>query len=60
MPHIIIIALSLIGITYNVVLLTLGYHPTPSGFAANTFWTIFNIIDLSVMIRAARWKSSDE
>ena len=60
MPHIIIIALSLIGITYNVVLLMLGYHPTPSGFAANTFWTIFNIIDLSVMIRAARWKSSDE
>ncbi|MCW3071552.1 MAG: putative glycosyl transferase [Bacteroidetes bacterium] len=60
MPHIIIIALSLTGITYNVILLLLGYHPTPSGFAANTFWTIFNIIDLSVMIRAAKWKGSDE
>lgn len=57
LPHMIIIALSLIGITYNVVLLGMGLHPTPSGFAANAFWTIFNIIDLSVMIRAANWKS---
>lgn len=55
-PHIIIIGLSLVGIGYNTVLLMLGYHPTPSGFVANAFWTIFNIIDLSVMIRAARWK----
>jgi cellulose synthase (UDP-forming) len=60
LPHIIIIGLSLIGITYNMVLVVLGYHPTPSGFAANAFWTIFNIIDLSIMIRAAHWRPADE
>jgi cellulose synthase (UDP-forming) len=59
LPHMIIIGLSLIGITYNVVLLSLGYHPTPSGFAANAFWTIFNIIDLSIMIRAAKWQGEE-
>ncbi|MDF2436661.1 MAG: Cellulose synthase [Bacteroidota bacterium] len=56
-PHLIIIGLCVVGITYNAVLLMLGYHPTPSGFAANAFWTIFNIIDLSIMIRAARWQA---
>lgn len=60
LPHMVIIGLSLIGITYNVVLLGMGLHPTPSGFAANSFWTIFNIIDLSIMIRAANWKADDE
>jgi cellulose synthase (UDP-forming) len=55
-PHLVIISLSLLGIGYNIGLLILGYHPSPSGFVANAFWTIFNIIDLSVMIRAARWK----
>jgi cellulose synthase (UDP-forming) len=60
LPHIIIISLSLLGILYNAILLYLGNHPTPSGFAANAFWTIFNIIDLSVMIRAAYWTSPDE
>jgi cellulose synthase (UDP-forming) len=60
LPHIIIISLSLLGISYNLVLLALGMHPTPSGFAANAFWTIFNVIDLSVMIRAANWKPAEE
>jgi cellulose synthase (UDP-forming) len=60
LPHIVIIGLSLLGITYNIVLLALDVHPTASGFAANTFWTIFNIIDLSIMIRAAYWKPLDE
>jgi cellulose synthase (UDP-forming) len=59
LPHMILIGLSLLGITYNLILLSLGHHPTPSGFAANAFWTIFNIIDLSIMIRAANWKSED-
>lgn len=58
-PHIIIIGLSIVGIGYNIVLLLLGYHPAPSGFAANAFWTVFNIINLSVMIRAARWKPAE-
>jgi cellulose synthase (UDP-forming) len=57
LPHIILISLSLLGMGYNVILLCMDLHPTPSGFAANAFWTIFNIIDLSVMIRAANWTS---
>ncbi|MCE3225900.1 MAG: glycosyl transferase 21 family protein [Bacteroidetes bacterium] len=56
LPHIIIISLTLLGIAWNGVLLALGRHPTPSGFAANSFWCIFNIISLSIMIRAAYWR----
>ena len=60
LPHIIIISLSLLGILYNVILISLGRHPVVSGFAANAFWCIFNIIDLSIMIRAANWNPSEE
>jgi cellulose synthase (UDP-forming) len=56
LPHFVIIGLILLGIVFNLVLLSKGIHPTPSGFAANTFWCIFNIFSLSVMIRAAYWK----
>jgi cellulose synthase (UDP-forming) len=59
LPHVVIIALTVIGIGYNIVLLAAGHHPTPSGFAANTFWCIFNIIALSIMIRAAYWKPAE-
>jgi cellulose synthase (UDP-forming) len=58
-PHMVIIGLSILGILYNVVLLALGHHPAPSGFAANAFWCIFNIIDLSIMIRAAYWNPEE-
>lgn len=53
LPHVIIIGLTLLGIIYNIILLALGYHPTPSGFVSNCFWSIFNIMALSIMIRAA-------
>jgi cellulose synthase (UDP-forming) len=56
LPHLIIIGLILLGIAFNMVLLSMDLHPTPSGFAANAFWCIFNILSLSVMIRAAYWK----
>lgn len=55
-PHLVLIGLTLTGIAYNIVLLNMGVHPTPSGFAANAFWCIFNIISLSIMVRAAYWK----
>jgi cellulose synthase (UDP-forming) len=55
-PHMVIIGLTLLGLIFNIILLAMGYHPTPSGFAANAFWCFFNIIDLSVMIRAAYWQ----
>ncbi|MBA3664157.1 MAG: glycosyltransferase [Bacteroidetes bacterium] len=60
LPHMIIIALTITGIAFNAILVYLGKHPTPSGFAANSFWCIFNIISLSIMIRAANWKSQEE
>lgn len=60
LPHIILIGLTLAGIGYNAFLVVLGIHPTPSGFAANTFWCLFNIGSLSIMIRAAYWKPVQE
>jgi len=60
LPHIIIITLSILGIIYNLFLLRAGYHPTLSGFAANAFWSIFNIVNLGIIIRAAYWKPLDE
>ncbi len=59
LPHVIIISLSLLGIVYNIGLLLAGQHPTASGFAANTFWTLFNIYSLSIMIRAANYKPKE-
>lgn len=60
LPHIILIGLSLVGIVYNSILLGMGQHPAASGFAANAFWCIFNIVALSVMIRAAYWKPAKQ
>jgi cellulose synthase (UDP-forming) len=59
LPHVILISLSLLGIVYNIGLLLAGQHPTASGFAANTFWTLFNIYSLSIMIRAANYKPKE-
>lgn len=60
LPHLIIIALTVLGILYNAFMFYMDRHPTPSGFAANTFWCLFNISALSIMIRAAYWKPSEE
>jgi cellulose synthase (UDP-forming) len=60
LPHLIIIAITIMGIVYNAALFYYDKHPTPSGFAANSFWCIFNIISLSIMIRAAYWKPAEE
>lgn len=56
LPHIIIISLTLLGMAYNCILLLNGYHPSASGFVANSFWCLFNIIALSTIIRAAYWR----
>lgn len=56
LPHIIIISLTILGLIYNSVLVLKDYHPCVSGFCTNLFWCIFNIISLSIMIRAAQWK----
>ncbi|HWY11739.1 MAG TPA: glycosyltransferase [Bacteroidia bacterium] len=59
LPHLTIIGLTVLGIVYNIVLIALGHHPTPSGFAANAFWCLFNIVSLSIMVRAAYWKHEE-
>ncbi len=59
LPHLLIITLSVAGIIYNSILLVRHSHPAVSGFAANAFWSIFNIYSLSIMIRAAYWKPSE-
>lgn len=60
LPHLVIIALTILGIMYNAILLFFDRHPSPSGFAANSFWCFFNIISLSIMIRAAYWRPISE
>lgn len=60
LPHIILIALTVAGIVYNAYLVVQKIHPTTSGFAANTFWCLFNIASLSIMIRAAYWRPEVE
>jgi cellulose synthase (UDP-forming) len=59
LPHIIIISLSILGILYNVVLIALHKHPSLSAFAANTFWCLFSMMDLSIMIRAAHYTPAE-
>jgi len=54
-PHITIISLTVIGIIYNIILIMHNQHPSVSGFASNTFWSFFNIYNLSIIIRAAYW-----
>lgn len=57
LPHLILISLTILGILYNMVLIIFNYHPSPSGFFSNCFWSALNIISLSVMVRAAYWKT---
>jgi cellulose synthase (UDP-forming) len=60
LPHLVIIGLTVTGILYNIVLILLDMHPSVSGFISNTFWSLFNIFNLSIMIRAAYWKDQPE
>lgn len=60
LPHLIILSLTLLGIIYNTLLIITNQHPTPSGFFANVFWCVFNVMALSVMIRAANWKPLED
>lgn len=58
-PHLVIIGLTLLGILYNVVLMYKNMHPTWSGFFANTCWSVFNIYNLSIMVRCAFWRPAE-
>ena len=59
LPHAIIIGLTVSGILYNIILIINDTHPSWSGFASNTLWGIFNIYNLSIMLRAASWKHDE-
>jgi len=52
-PHLFILILYFIGLSYNVVLLLNNTHPSYSAFLANTVWAVYNGYLISPMIRAA-------
>ena len=56
-PHLGIVALTLLGILYNTFLIFKGVHPSYSGFTVNVIWGLINIYQLNAFIRAAFWKS---
>lgn len=59
-PHLVIIGLTIIGMLYNLALAVLDMHPTLSGFISNTVWSLMNIYNLSVIVRAAYWEEDAE
>jgi cellulose synthase (UDP-forming) len=59
-PHLLIISLTVLGIFYNLVLVWMDWHPSPSGFFANSLWSLANIYNLSIMIRAAYWSEEEQ
>jgi cellulose synthase (UDP-forming) len=59
-PHLAIMALTLLGIGYNLVLIALDMHPSISGFFANSLWALANMYSLSIMLRAAYWTEEEE
>jgi cellulose synthase (UDP-forming) len=60
MPHLLISFATIAGISYNIVLIRNGTHPSYSGFAANLLWSLFNLNSLGIMIMAALWRSPAE
>ncbi len=57
LPHAIIIVLGITGILFNIALILGGKHTNLPGFAANAFWCLFNLVNLSIIVRAAYWKN---
>ncbi len=57
-PHLTIVALTLLGILYNTYLIFKGVHPSYSGFTVNVIWGFINIYQLNAFIRAAFWKNT--
>ncbi len=52
-PHLFIVILTLIGFSYNCYLLYNNQHPSVSAFVANNIWAVYNIYQLSPIIRAS-------
>jgi hypothetical protein len=50
-----LIGLYVIGISYNLYLVSIQGHPSYSGFAANLFWSGYNLFMISILIAAAFW-----
>lgn len=59
-PHLLIISLTLTGIIYNIILIILDLQPSASGFVSNLLWSLFNIYNLSVIVRAAYWTEAED
>ena len=52
-PHLLIVVLTLIGFSYNLILFYYHQHPSVSAFIANNIWASYNIYQLSPIIRAS-------
>lgn len=60
-PQLAVIIASLAGIVVCAVRLALGQHGfTLGGLIANSCWVLYNILIMSVMVRAAFWKPPTE
>lgn len=52
-PHATFITLTFAGMIYNAYFVYHNQHPSTSGFAANSVWALYNVFQLSPMVRAA-------
>lgn len=53
LPHLLITIFTIAGFAYNLILVIKNLHPSYSAFFANTIWAIYNIYQLSPIIRTA-------
>ena len=54
-PHWAIVILTIIGISYNLILIYRGTHPSYSAFFANVFWSVYTFYLITPYLRAAGW-----
>lgn len=59
-PHLLIIFLSVIGLSYNLYLIFFDFHPSLSAFWANNIWATYNVYQLNPILRSAFLKNNIE
>ncbi len=58
-PQFMVIVLTVAGLIFAGIKIYLGYETNVSGFVANLFWGIHNILAMSGIVRAAFWKPEE-
>jgi cellulose synthase (UDP-forming) len=59
MPQLIVCGLTILGIIWCVIRWAMGTLPDVSLYAVNAGWSIYNVLLLSVIIRAAVWQPKE-